>query len=100
MDFNMELKDEVVLVSGASRGIGKGIALALGARGATVIGSVAVVFSPIALFQLFVQISIAAERPRGAVGAAAAIHFAIRWVKRPWRCGATAGRSPNPKRRR
>jgi 3-oxoacyl-[acyl-carrier protein] reductase len=39
MDFNMELKDEVVLVSGASRGIGKGIALALGARGATVIGT-------------------------------------------------------------
>jgi 3-oxoacyl-[acyl-carrier protein] reductase len=39
MDFNVELKDEVVLVSGASRGIGKGIALALGARGATVIGT-------------------------------------------------------------
>ena len=39
MDFNVELKDEIVLVSGASRGIGKGIALALGARGATVVGT-------------------------------------------------------------
>ncbi len=39
MDLNTELKDEIALVSGASRGIGKGIALALGARGATVIGT-------------------------------------------------------------
>jgi 3-oxoacyl-[acyl-carrier protein] reductase len=35
----MSLKDEIVLVTGASRGIGKAIALELGARGATVIGT-------------------------------------------------------------
>ena len=35
----MELKKQVALVSGASRGIGKAIALALGAEGATVVGT-------------------------------------------------------------
>ncbi len=35
----MELKDEIVLVTGASRGIGQAIANTLGARGATVIGT-------------------------------------------------------------
>lgn len=35
----MELENEVALVTGASRGIGQQIALALGARGATVIGT-------------------------------------------------------------
>src|SRR5262245_5392575 len=35
----MELKGQVALVTGASRGIGKAIALALGARGATVVGT-------------------------------------------------------------
>jgi len=35
----MELDNQVALVTGASRGIGKAIALALGARGATVIGT-------------------------------------------------------------
>ncbi len=35
----MSLKDEIAIVTGASRGIGKAIALALGARGATVIGT-------------------------------------------------------------
>ncbi|MEJ2142044.1 MAG: 3-oxoacyl-ACP reductase FabG [Gammaproteobacteria bacterium] len=35
----MSLENEIALVSGASRGIGKEIALALGARGATVVGT-------------------------------------------------------------
>jgi 3-oxoacyl-[acyl-carrier protein] reductase len=35
----MELENEVALVTGASRGIGQQIAMALGARGATVIGT-------------------------------------------------------------
>jgi 3-oxoacyl-[acyl-carrier protein] reductase len=35
----MELNDEIVLVTGASRGIGRAIALELGARGATVVGT-------------------------------------------------------------
>jgi 3-oxoacyl-[acyl-carrier protein] reductase len=35
----MELKDEIVLITGASRGIGQAIALELGARGATVVGT-------------------------------------------------------------
>jgi 3-oxoacyl-[acyl-carrier protein] reductase len=35
----MNLKDEIAFVSGASRGIGKEIALALGAQGATVVGT-------------------------------------------------------------
>ena len=35
----MSLKNEVALVTGASRGIGKAIVLALGAKGATVIGT-------------------------------------------------------------
>lgn len=35
----MELENEIVLVTGASRGIGKAIAETLGARGATVIGT-------------------------------------------------------------
>ncbi len=35
----MSLENEIALVTGASRGIGKAIALALGARGATVIGT-------------------------------------------------------------
>ncbi|PKM45320.1 MAG: 3-oxoacyl-ACP reductase [Gammaproteobacteria bacterium HGW-Gammaproteobacteria-1] len=35
----MSMENEIVLVTGASRGIGKAIALALGKRGATVIGS-------------------------------------------------------------
>lgn len=35
----MELKDKVALVTGASRGIGRAIALELAARGATVIGT-------------------------------------------------------------
>jgi 3-oxoacyl-[acyl-carrier protein] reductase len=36
---NQPLNDEIVLVTGASRGIGKTIALALGAQGATVVGT-------------------------------------------------------------
>lgn len=36
---NESMKDEIALVTGASRGIGQSIALALGARGATVIGT-------------------------------------------------------------
>ena len=39
MSNNQSLADEIVLVTGASRGIGKTIALALGAQGATVIGT-------------------------------------------------------------
>jgi len=35
----MELKDEIVLITGASRGIGRAIALELGARGATIVGT-------------------------------------------------------------
>ena len=35
----MSLENEVALVTGASRGIGKAVALALGAKGATVIGT-------------------------------------------------------------
>ena len=35
----MSLQDEIALVTGASRGIGRAIAMALGARGATVIGT-------------------------------------------------------------
>jgi 3-oxoacyl-[acyl-carrier protein] reductase len=35
----MGLNDEVVLITGASRGIGRAIALELGARGATVVGT-------------------------------------------------------------
>ncbi len=35
----MELENEIVLVSGASRGIGRAIALALGKKGATVVGT-------------------------------------------------------------
>lgn len=35
----MDLKEDIALVTGASRGIGRSIALALGARGATVIGT-------------------------------------------------------------
>lgn len=35
----MSLENEVALITGASRGIGKAIALALGAKGATVIGT-------------------------------------------------------------
>ncbi len=35
----MNLKDEIAFVSGASRGIGKEIALALGVQGATVVGT-------------------------------------------------------------
>jgi len=33
----MRLKDEIAIVTGASRGIGRGIALALAAEGATVV---------------------------------------------------------------
>ncbi len=39
MSNNQSLTGEVVLVTGASRGIGKTIALALGAQGATVVGT-------------------------------------------------------------
>lgn len=39
MATDTTLKDEVVLVTGASRGIGQAIALALGAQGATVYGT-------------------------------------------------------------
>ena len=39
MSNNQSLVDEIVLVTGASRGIGKTIALALGAQGATVVGT-------------------------------------------------------------
>ena len=39
MSNNKTLTDEVVLVTGASRGIGKTIALALGEQGATVVGT-------------------------------------------------------------
>jgi 3-oxoacyl-[acyl-carrier protein] reductase len=39
MADNQSLADEIVLVTGASRGIGKTIALALGAQGAVVIGT-------------------------------------------------------------
>jgi 3-oxoacyl-[acyl-carrier protein] reductase len=35
----MELNDETVLITGASRGIGRAIALELGARGATIVGT-------------------------------------------------------------
>lgn len=35
----MELKEQVALVTGASRGIGRAVAAALGARGATVVGT-------------------------------------------------------------
>ncbi|NIR61888.1 MAG: SDR family NAD(P)-dependent oxidoreductase, partial [Gammaproteobacteria bacterium] len=35
----MPLRDEIALVTGASRGIGRAIALELGARGATVVGT-------------------------------------------------------------
>ena len=35
----MELEGQVALVTGASRGIGKAIALTLGSRGATVVGT-------------------------------------------------------------
>ena len=35
----MILENEIAFVSGASRGIGKEIALALGAQGATVVGT-------------------------------------------------------------
>ena len=35
----MELNDEIILITGASRGIGQAIALELGARGATVVGT-------------------------------------------------------------
>jgi 3-oxoacyl-[acyl-carrier protein] reductase len=35
----MELNDQIALVTGASRGIGQAIAVALGARGATVVGT-------------------------------------------------------------
>ncbi len=35
----MELENEIVLISGASRGIGRAIALSLGKKGATVIGT-------------------------------------------------------------
>ncbi|HEY6239809.1 MAG TPA: 3-oxoacyl-ACP reductase FabG [Burkholderiales bacterium] len=35
----MELKGQIALVTGASRGIGRAIALALGSRGATVVGT-------------------------------------------------------------
>jgi len=39
MSNNQSLTDEIALVTGASRGIGKTIALALGAQGATVVGT-------------------------------------------------------------
>lgn len=39
MSNDQSLADEIVLVTGASRGIGKTIALALGAQGATVVGT-------------------------------------------------------------
>ena len=35
----MSLSNEIALVTGASRGIGKAIAAALGSRGATVVGT-------------------------------------------------------------
>jgi NAD(P)-dependent dehydrogenase (short-subunit alcohol dehydrogenase family) len=34
--MTMDLKEHVTVVTGASRGVGKGVALALGAKGATV----------------------------------------------------------------
>ena len=37
--MNIELKDQICLVTGASRGIGKAIAIALGQSGATVVGT-------------------------------------------------------------
>ena len=39
MANNQSLANEVALVTGASRGIGKTIALALGAQGATIVGT-------------------------------------------------------------
>jgi 3-oxoacyl-[acyl-carrier protein] reductase len=39
MSHEKELQDKIALVTGASRGIGQGIALALGRQGATVIGT-------------------------------------------------------------
>jgi len=39
MTINFSLKDEIALVTGASRGIGQAIAMALGSLGATVVGT-------------------------------------------------------------
>ena len=75
------LNDQVVLVTGASRGIGAAIALALGEQGATVIGTATSESGAISISNTFAGASILGEGMALNVNDAAQIEAALQAIK-------------------